>query len=60
MAGLTGHRHREGRGRAHALLGEERELEAATRSMEAILLDLGYAMEAETSDTLRLLQMAKR
>ncbi|MFD6243427.1 MULTISPECIES: hypothetical protein [Streptomyces] len=46
--------------RAHALLGEERELEAATRSMEAILLDLGYAMEAETSDTLRLLQMAKR
>ncbi|MEU3181390.1 LysM peptidoglycan-binding domain-containing protein [Streptomyces albidoflavus] len=46
--------------RAHALLGEERELEAAIRSMEAMLLDLGYAMEAETSDTLRLLQMAKR
>ncbi|NEE25409.1 LysM peptidoglycan-binding domain-containing protein [Streptomyces sp. SID7982] len=47
--------------RAHALLGEDRELEAAIRSMESMLLDLGgYSMEAETSDTLQLLQMAKR
>ncbi|RII07950.1 LysM domain/BON superfamily protein [Streptomyces sp. YIM 130001] len=46
--------------RALSLLGAEEELEQAIRDLEALLLDLGASMDAETEETLRLLEAARR
>ncbi|MFE2470311.1 LysM peptidoglycan-binding domain-containing protein [Streptomyces mirabilis] len=46
--------------RAHALLGQDEELEDAIRALEALLLELGCSMDDETDEVLRLLQAARR
>ncbi|MEV8038521.1 LysM peptidoglycan-binding domain-containing protein [Streptomyces sp. NPDC086182] len=46
--------------RAHALLGQDDELEKAIQALEGLLLEIGCSMEEETSETVRLLQVARR